>query len=101
VKDLIIYLIFIMLTTKRRSPRLSGRSNRLSSSNMKKISIGPLLTIIVLVILVASYVYMAYQVNSQQKKLNTLQITIAQDTQTVSGVVNFINASLTDTQAAQ
>jgi len=65
---------------------------------MKKISIGPLLTVIVLVVLTATYVYMAYQVNSQQKKLNTLQTTIAQDSQTVSSVVNFINTSLAGTQ---
>lgn len=90
-----------MLTTKRRSTRLSGRSTRPSSSNMKKISIGPLLAIVVLVILTATYVYMTYQVSSQQKKIDTLQTTIAQDSQTVSEVVNFINASVADTQAAR
>lgn len=90
-----------MLTTKRRSPRSSGRNSRSSSSNMKKISIGPLLITIVLVILTAAYVYMAYQVNGQQKKMDTLQTSIAQDSQTVSSVVNFINASMTNAQAAQ
>ncbi|MDD2680604.1 MAG: hypothetical protein PHE20_00700 [Patescibacteria group bacterium] len=68
---------------------------------MKKISIGPLLAIVVLVILTATYVYMTYQVSSQQKKIETLQTTIAQDSQTVSEVVNFINASVADTQAAR
>lgn len=90
-----------MLTTKRRSSRLSGRTNRPSNSNMKKISLGSLLAILVLVVLAAMFAYMSYKVNSQQNKLDALQTTIAQDSQTVSGVVNFINTSLADTQAAQ
>lgn len=90
-----------MLTTKRRSSRLHGRTNRSSNSNMNKISIGPLLAVLVLVVLAAMFAYMSYKVNSQQNKLDTLQTTIAQDSQTVSGVVNFINASVANTQAAQ
>ncbi|MGE5426237.1 MAG: hypothetical protein ACM3PZ_04125 [Bacillota bacterium] len=61
---------------------------------MKKNSVGPLLAVLVIVVLAAVYGYMAYKVNRQEKKMDTLQTTIVQDTQTVSGLVNFINTSL-------
>lgn len=83
-----------MLTTKRRPSRLSGESQRFSRSTMKKSSVGPLLTVLVLVVLAAIYGYMYYQLDRQEKKMMELQTTIAKDSQTVSGVVNFINASL-------
>lgn len=87
-----------MLTTKRRPSRLSGESQRFSRSTMKKSSVGPLLTVLVLVVLAAIYGYMYYQLDRQEKKMTELQTTIAKDSQTVSGVVNFINASLQETQ---
>jgi len=65
---------------------------------MKKTSVGPLLTILVLVVLAGIYSYMYYQVNRQEKKMTELQTTIAKDSQTVSGVVNFINSSLQNAQ---
>ena len=65
---------------------------------MKKSLVGPLLTVLVLIVLAAVYGYMYYQVNSQQKKMDKMQVTIAQDAQTVSGVVNFINSSLANTK---
>jgi len=83
-----------MLTTKRRPSRLGGESQRFSRSTMKKSSVGPLLTVLVLVVLAAIYGYMYYQLDRQEKKMTELQTTIAKDSQTVSGVVNFINASL-------
>jgi hypothetical protein len=87
-----------MLTTKRRPSRLSGESQRFQRSTMKKSSVGPLLTVLVLVVLAAIYGYMYYQLDRQEKKMTELQTTIAKDSQTVSGVVNFINASLQETQ---
>jgi len=68
---------------------------------MQKSSAGPIMAVLVLVILGALYGYMYYQNNSQEKKINELQNTIVQDSQTVSAVVNFINASLTQTGQEQ
>jgi uncharacterized membrane protein YpjA len=68
---------------------------------MQKSSAGPIMAVLVLVILGALYGYMYYQNNSQEKKINELQNTIVQDSQTVSAVVNFINASLTQTGQQQ
>lgn len=87
-----------MLTTKRRTSRSISESQRFSRSTMKNSSVGPLLTVLVLVVLAAIYGYMYYQINSQEKKMMELQTTIAKDSQTVSGVVNFINASLQNAQ---
>lgn len=87
-----------MLTTKRRLTHSRSESQRFSSSSMKKSLVGPLLTVLVLIVLAAVYGYMYYQVNSQQKKMDKMQVTIAQDAQTVSGVVNFINSSLANTK---
>lgn len=90
-----------MLTTKRRSSRSVSESQRFSRSSMQKSSTGPIMAVLVLVILGALYGYMYYQNNSQEKKINELQNTIVQDSQTVSAVVNFINASLTQTGQQQ
>lgn len=83
-----------MITTKRRPSRPFGESQRFPRETMKKNSVGPLLAVLVIVVLAAVYGYMAYKVNRQEKKMDTLQTTIVQDTQTVSGLVNFINTSL-------
>ena len=90
-----------MLTTKRRQSRSVSESQRFSRSSMQKSSAGPIMAVLVLVILGALYGYMYYQNNSQEKKINELQNTIVQDSQTVSAVVNFINASLTQTGQQQ
>lgn len=87
-----------MLTTKRRSSRLIGESQRFSRSHMKKSSIGPLLAALVLIVLAAIYGYMYYQIRGQEKKMSTLETTIAKDSQTVSSVVSFINTSLANSQ---
>jgi hypothetical protein len=87
-----------MLTTKRRPSRLISGNQRFSRSNMQKSSVGPLVAGLVLVVLAAIYGYMYFQVNSQEKKMTELQTVIAKDSQTVSGVVNFINTSLSGTQ---
>jgi len=95
---ILLIKILIMLTTKRRPSRSLGESQRFLRSNMKKTSVGPLLTILVLVVLAGFYAYMYYQVNRQDKKMTELQTTIAKDSQTVSGVVSFINSSLQNAQ---
>lgn len=87
-----------MLTTKRRPSRQIGESQRFQRSTMKKTAVGPLLAVLVIVVLAAVYGYMTYQVNRQAKTMDTLTTTIVTDTQTVSGLVNFINASLAETQ---
>ena len=87
-----------MLTTKRRPSRSISESQRFPRSNMKKSFVGPLLTILVIVVLAGLYAYMYYQVNRQEKKMTELQTTIAKDSQTVAGVVNFNNASLQNAQ---
>ena len=90
-----------MLTTKRRPSRSVSESQRFSRSSMQKSSTGPIMAVLVLVILGALYGYMYYQNNNQEKKINELQNTIVQDSQTVSAVVNFINTSLTQTGQQQ
>lgn len=87
-----------MLKTKRRPSRSISESQRFSRSNMKKTFIGPLVSVFVLILLAAAYFYMNYQVNRQIEQMDTLQTTIAQDSQTVSSLVNFINTSLQNTQ---
>jgi len=86
-----------MLTTKRRPSRL-GESQRFSRATMKKSSVGPLLAVLVIVVLAALYGYMAYKVNRQDKKMETLQTTIVKDTSTVSQLVSFINSSMASAQ---
>ena len=87
-----------MLTTKRRPSRSIGESQRFSRSTMNKPTVGPLMAVLVLIVLAAVYGYMYYQVNNQQKQMDALQTTIVKDTQTVSGVVNFINSTLANAQ---
>jgi len=61
---------------------------------MKKTSAGSLVSIIVLVVLVVLFGYYYFQLNRMDKKMNELQVTIAQDANGVASVVNFFNANL-------
>ena len=60
---------------------------------MKKTMIGPLLTIIALVLLVAMFIYFYVQLNRTDKKIMAEQTVISTDTAKVSAIVNFFNAN--------
>lgn len=83
-----------MLTTKRRSSRSISESKRFSRSSMKKSSPWPILAVLALLIVAALYGYMYYQNNRQENKMNELQKTVIENSQTVAAVVNFINSGL-------
>lgn len=68
---------------------------------MKKSLIGPLVTIIVLVLLAAMFVYFYVQINRMDKKIMANQTETASSTAQVSQIVNFINASTGQTGTAQ
>jgi len=61
---------------------------------MKKAFVGPLITIIVLVLLLAMFVYFYIQLNRQDKKIMTIQQTIAEDSSKINSIVNFFNTNL-------
>lgn len=60
---------------------------------MKKTLIGPLLTIILLVLLAAMFVYFYLQLNRLEKKLIAQQTVISTDSGKITAIVNFFNAS--------
>ncbi len=60
---------------------------------MKKSMIGPLLTIIALVIVAAMFIYFFIQLNRLDKKLIAQQTVIATDSGKISAIVNFFNAN--------
>jgi hypothetical protein len=60
---------------------------------MKKSMIGPLLTIIALVIVAAMFIYFYIQLNRLDKKLIAQQTVIATDSGKISAIVNFFNAN--------
>ncbi|MHB8903792.1 MAG: hypothetical protein ACYC40_01655 [Patescibacteria group bacterium] len=60
---------------------------------MKKSIVGPLLTIIVLVIVAAMFVYFFIQLNRLDKKLIAQQTAISTDSAKISAIVNFFNAN--------
>jgi len=60
---------------------------------MKKAFVGPLITIIVLVLLLAMFVYFYIQLNRQDKKIMTIQQTIAEDSGKINAIVNFFNTN--------
>ena len=60
---------------------------------MKKSIIGPLLTIIVLVLLAAMFVYFYLQLNRLDKKLVAQQTVISADSGKITAIVNFFNAN--------
>lgn len=55
--------------------------------------IGPLLTIIALVIVAAMFIYFYIQLNRLDKKLIAQQTVIATDSGKISAIVNFFNAN--------
>ena len=65
---------------------------------MRRTSSGQILIGVALVIIIALFGYFAYQLNKQDKKMTTLQNTIVEDSDKISGVVNFINSSIANAQ---
>jgi len=61
---------------------------------MKKTTVGPLLTIIVMVLLVGMFVYFFLQLNRLDKKLTAANTTISEDSGKISAIVNFFNSNL-------
>ncbi len=61
---------------------------------MKKSFIGPLVTIIILVLLGAMFVYFYVQLNRTEKKMLEAQTAIAQDSAKITAIVNFFNTNL-------
>lgn len=55
--------------------------------------IGPLLTIIALVLLAAMFIYYYVQLNRLDKKIVAEQTVISTDTGKISAIVNFFNAN--------
>lgn len=58
---------------------------------MRKINLGSLLTVIVLVLLAAIFLYFFLQLRSQDKRISALRQTVGQDTGKISALVNFLN----------
>ena len=67
---------------------------------MKKTIIGPLLTIIALVVIGAMFTYFYIQLNRLDKKIIAEQTTISTDSSKITAIVNFFNAN-TNTQTNQ
>lgn len=67
----------------------------------KEMSLVPFLWILAVVILLAACVYFGWQVNRQQKRLDILTATVNDNTNKISGIVNFINTSLSSAQKTQ
>lgn len=61
---------------------------------MRRTSTGPILIGVALVILIALFGYFAYQLDKQEKKMNTMQTTVVDDGTKIEGIVNFINTSI-------
>jgi len=66
---------------------------------MRRTSTGPILIGVALVILVAIFGYFAYQLNQQDKKLNSIQTSVVDDGDKIQSVVNFINTSISNAQS--
>ena len=64
---------------------------------MKKTLIGPLLTIIAIVLLAAMFIYFYISLNRLDSKLMTIQTTTVTDSSKITAIVNFFN-SQTNTQ---
>ena len=61
---------------------------------MKKTLIGPLLTVIALVLVGALFVYFYLQLNRLDQKMIAAQTTISTDSTKITAIVNFINSNL-------
>ena len=60
---------------------------------MKKSFIGPLVTIIAMVLLIALFVYFYISLNRLEKKIMAVQTVISEDSGKITAIVNFFNAN--------
>lgn len=61
---------------------------------MKKNLVGPVFTVIFLVLLLAMFGYFYFQLNRLDKKIVSLQTAAAGDSAKIGAVVNFFNSNL-------
>ena len=61
---------------------------------MRRTSSGPILIGMALLILIAIFGYFGFQLYRQDKKIETLKTAVIEDGNKITGVVNFINASV-------
>lgn len=61
---------------------------------MKKPSLSLLISVVVILLIGAMFVYFYIQLNRTEKKMLAAQATIAQDTAKINAVVNFFNSNL-------
>ena len=61
---------------------------------MKKSLIGPLLTILVLALIGAMFVYFYVSVNRLEKKILAVQTATVEDSGKIAAIVNFFNANI-------
>ncbi len=61
---------------------------------MKKKLTGPIITIIVLLLLGAMFVYFYISLNRVDKKLTTIQTSTITTSRKIGGIVNFINSKV-------
>lgn len=67
----------------------------------KEMSLAPLLLSLLVVVLITLCVYFGWQVNKQEKRLVAIQAAVNDNTNKISGLVNFINSSLASAQKTQ
>ena len=60
---------------------------------MKKSLVGPLITIIVVLLLAASFVYFYVSLNRMDKKITAVQQSIVDDSSKLTAIVNFFNSA--------
>jgi len=60
---------------------------------MKKSFIGPLVTIIAMVLLIALFAFFYVTLNRQEKKIMAVQTVISEDSAKITAIVNFFNAN--------
>ncbi len=61
---------------------------------MKKTMIGPLLTVIGLILIGALFAYFYISINRLEKKVMAIQAATVEDSGKISAIVNFFNANL-------
>ena len=72
--------------------------NYLKLITMKKKLIGPLLTAIAFVLLIAMFVYFLVSLNKMDKKMNELSLAVTTNSNQTSAIVNYFNSSLNANQ---
>jgi hypothetical protein len=60
---------------------------------MKKTFVGPLITIIVLILLAAMFIYFFISLNRMDKKITAVQQNIIDDSAKINAIVNFFNSA--------